>query len=144
MNNKPEQELIDSFIKYMKKIHQNKFKALNCNCKSHDNPDIKYRLNNETWAIEAKSYGTKDSPNAIHKVFGELLKETGRNENTKIGLLIPKTGAEYFRKGFRRIKKEKYIGFGKLIPVSIVFVFDAENEALEKYSWEDFYNNNEG
>lgn len=140
MSNKEwEQELIDEFVKKLKEICSD---VIMCNkkCRSQTFADVEFTFpDGRRWAIEAKSHCSGDAFNTRHKVFGNLLKETGRGnrDNCKMGILIPEDGVDFYQAGFKEIAREKYIGFGLLIPVSWVFTYD---DCGVKYtSWTSFY-----
>jgi hypothetical protein len=81
-NRKPEQDLIDAFVEALRASadHEISFDTLyNKNCKSKTYADIEFKSkSNVHWVIEAKSNDSSDAYNSVHKIFGELLKETGR------------------------------------------------------------------
>ncbi|MDB4195605.1 hypothetical protein N9651_01305 [Flavobacteriales bacterium] len=140
LRNTPEQDLIDSFVSQLKKgeIYQS-FELLHCNCNSKNYADIEFETLKEHWVIEAKSNKSGDAHNSAHKIFGELLKETGRNRDNvakkiKYGILIP--DFKFYQNKFRKINPDKYIGFGKLIPIDTVFVL--ADEKINRYSWKEF------
>jgi len=97
--------------------------------------------------IETKSHHSEDARNGVHKLFGELLKETGRKRkvDAKFGVLIPsdsfngKDGEEFYRSRFKKIKRDKYLGFGCLIPVNYIFVCSNKNKEVKVFNWIDFY-----
>ena len=81
-NRSPEQNLIDLFVEALNQ-HENeeiKIKILhNKSCRSQTFADIEFTsASGMRWAIEVKSNDSKDAHNTAHKIFGELLKETGR------------------------------------------------------------------
>ena len=142
-NRSQEQDLIDLFVESLqsqvskdieiKIIHNKK-------CRARNFADIEFiSKTGILWLIEAKSNESSDAPNTVHKIFGELLKETGRENRSdfKIALLIPEGSKEYYSKAFQAIKKEKFIKFGELIPVEIVFTFGASG--VDTISWEALY-----
>lgn len=108
--------------------------------------------------IEAKTHHTKDSANTINKIFGQLLKETGKRtidpENECYGILFPsesstwidgkgKTenrpgGLNYYRKGFSRINEKIFKKYGKLVGVKYVFCFSSSDKKLDIYEWDNF------
>ena len=111
--------------------------------------------------LEAKSHHSLDSPNTINKIFGQLLKETGKPKTSparcgqhSFGVLIPAdtcewrangqlhtrgSGDEYYRRGFRRIDRNVYIEFGTLVDAKFVLSFSVSKNALSLYSWQGFY-----
>lgn len=91
------------------------------------------------WAIEAK-YGSKtDRPNEVHRLFGNLLRETGRERPAacQFGLLLPGQLEEYYRNGVNRIPRCKFLAFGDLVPVARVYVLDADS--VRYGNWGQFY-----
>lgn len=154
MNDNPEQHLVNEYVKYLTNENDNII-LINKNCKSKQYADLEYIDNKVLWVIEAKSHKSKDAYNSIHKLFGELLKETGRErisdnkllfKTIKYGLLIPgdvydytnKSGIMFYKKHFLEIKKDKYIQFGKLIPINDIFIFDIYKNELVKKTWSEF------
>lgn len=126
-----EQELIDGFVQKLRGLYDD-LDMHNSRCRSKEFADIEFTLpNGQRWAIEAKSHRSADRFNTIHKIFGELLKETGRDnrENCKIGVLIPfdEGGPNFYMNGFNEIERAKFIRFGGLIPVRHVFTYDDDD-----------------
>lgn len=131
--------------------------------------DIELVLNSVEWnphvpevrlIIEAKSHHSKDSANTINKVFGQLMKETGKrswNENKKscLAILIPAdrgtwkdskkknvnrpSGIEYYQEGFSRINPVIFQQYGDLLRARYILVYSVEEEALSVFSWNGFY-----
>jgi hypothetical protein len=132
-NRRPEQDLIDRFVTWLKITEGTEY--ICANCKTQTNADVEYRLaNGEYWVIEAKSHDSSDKYNTAHKLFGELLKETGRARAEKqvhIGVLIPTEGRDFYAKCFRAIARDKFIAFGELIPVATVFLCDQNGKVTE-------------
>lgn len=128
-----EQEFLNSFVKTFSKTE--KIEILHNNCRSKkNNPDLKFRWNDAIWFVEAKISTNDDKYNAVHKLFGELLKITGiktDEKNIKYGLLID--NKEFFSSHFKYINSAKFITFGKLIPIEKIFVY--ENGNIEQYTW---------
>lgn len=126
-----EQELINSFIGSTKFTSEFKnVSIINNRCKSKNYADIEFTCNikkggNQLWRIEAKVHTNGDRHNTVHKIFGELLKETGRiapqNTEVKYGILI--SDFEFYSRKYSIIDKRKFIAFGELIPVSLVIVW---------------------
>lgn len=51
--------------------------------------DIQYvDKNGIEWFIEAKSFKSPDKNNAVHKIFGELLKISGLEKNAKMFSMV--------------------------------------------------------
>ena len=44
----------------------------------------------------------------------------------------------FYKKHFREINKDKYIQFGKLIPINDIFIFDINKKELVKKTWSKF------
>ena len=72
-NRKPEQELVDRFVKvWGAKVK----KWINTRCKSRKHADVEFLTHeNEHWVIEAKSNDSGDAYNTVHKLYGEHLKK---------------------------------------------------------------------
>lgn len=149
-NKTPEKDLVDKFKNLIGYDVEFSIKhEINFNCKSKNCADIEYLSNSDRYfVIEAKSHHSSDGHNSVHKIFGELLKETGRSRGDKeitYGILIPKDyynkkdGIGFYRKGFNEINRKKYIGFGKLIPISYIFVCSQKLSSIDVYTWESFY-----
>lgn len=143
-----EQQLIDRFII---ELNENRFfdkyDIINNNCKSKNHADIEMHVEingkRELWRIEAKVETNADKHNSVHKIFGELLKETGRHVDDGIvvryALLL--SDFEFYCKRFSKIERSRFIGFGKLIPVHCVFVFE-KNGNFRKINWSDLHADN--
>lgn len=139
----PEQDLINQFIKIIKTSNPDirPIRILNENCRAKKTADIEFETEKFHWIIEAKSNNSGDAHNSVHKLFGELLKETGRERKGKSNLilkyaiLIP--DGSFYQKKLHLIEREKYMGFGKLIPVDSVFLIEKGN--LKRYTWSGFY-----
>ncbi|UST82143.1 hypothetical protein [Pseudomonas siliginis] len=139
----PEQDLIDEFIGHLNvhvdddlKIHT----LFNTDCKSKTLADIEFKsVSNIHWVIEAKSNDSADRHNTVHKIFGELLKETGRKGRVDFrhAILIPLESVKFYSRAFQSIKREKYIGFGNLIPIDTVFM--SSIEGISQLSWAALY-----
>lgn len=133
-------------------------------------PDVELALNREYWVgdfpdyllLEAKSHHSKDAPNTINKIFGQLLKETGKKTEARLGagryclgVVFPEESAEwtddngkrfsqpsgpkYYRSGFNRIDRGKYVAFGELVDARFVLSFSMDVNILRIYKWADFY-----
>lgn len=144
----PEQDLIDDFVATLKistdsDISKKSGTFINTKCRGRGNDeyaDVEYISDSGThWVIEAKTNKTNNFPNEIHKVFGNLLKETGRDnrEKSKYAILIPEDAEGDFRNGFMKIDHQKYIEFGKLIPINSVFLYG--NSGITKKTWSELY-----
>lgn len=145
MNKKTEQELIDNYKAELEKegcidcsIYEPKF---NCYSKKK-NADIQYvDKNGIEWFIEAKSFKSPDKNNAVHKIFGELLKNTGLEKNCKnvrYGILID--DFNFLNDHLESIPKEKLEKFAEIIDCKNgITVFVKENEGkTTKKNWNDF------
>ena len=101
-------------------------------------------MSGQRWAIEAKYGSRSNRSNEVHKLFGDLLRETGRDhrQNCKIGLLFHHDMENYFRRGVNRIASQKLEQFGHLVPVQAVFVFSPA--VITKKTWRQFYNGGSG
>lgn len=153
-----EQGLVTSFLALVKRSE--KFSvARMINTRSRDtkdHADIEYIASNgEYLVIEAKSNETQDAPNTVHKVFGQLLKECSKSQRREtadpaLAILIPddmptdpkapkEKGGDYYRRRFREILPEKYLGFGTLVGAKYVFLC-SRGHYVKVYTWEGFYN----
>jgi hypothetical protein len=142
-NRRPEQELIDTFVDAMHGHDHGELKIAvlhNKNCKSKSLADIEYTSEaGIRWVIEAKSHDSGDKHNTVHKIFGELLKETGRTNRVdcRHAILIPQDGLAFYSRAFQSIAREKFVGFGKLVPIETVFIFGSSG--VSQFSWENLY-----
>jgi hypothetical protein len=127
-NQAPEQNLINEFIEHMRNQADENLcidELYNSKCRSKTFADIEFLSKSKLhWVIEAKSNDSKDRHNTVHKIFGELLKETGRanRENCRHAVLIPESAIGFYSRAFQSINREKFIGFGVLIPIDTVFL----------------------
>lgn len=127
-NRTPEQDLIEQFVAHLREYHDESLCIkilLNANCKSKSQADVEFiSKDNLHWVIEAKSDESKDKHNTVHKIFGELLKETGRTNRAdcRHAVLLPDSALKFYSRAFQSIAKEKFIGFGELIPIDTVFL----------------------
>ena len=142
MNKKTEQELIDNY-----KAELEKEDCIDCSinfdCNSRKkHADIQYvDKNGVEWFIEAKSFKSPDKNNAVHKIFGELLKNTGLEKNCKnvrYGILID--DFDFLNDHLESIPKEKLEKFAEIIDCKNgITVFVKENEGkTTKKNWNDF------
>ncbi|MGN4673194.1 hypothetical protein [Bacillus cereus group sp. MYBK225-1] len=162
MNKKPELQLINKF-KYI--LEANDFvdykQDKNFGRNSLVFADIEFlSTEGEYFVIEAKSHHSKDAYNSYHKLFGELLKETGKNKpirdgygkNLSLAILIPtdscdyegvtsESGTSFYRRQFKNIPLANYIGFGELVSVKYVFACSEEANKIQMYTWSGFYKN---
>lgn len=126
----PEQELVNQFISHIQQCSDTHValdtqRLINSNCKAKQLADIEYFSKDGThWVIEAKSNDSADKHNTVHKIFGELLKETGRSgrDAPNYAILIPESAVDFYSRAFQKIAREKFIAFGSLIPVTQVFL----------------------
>ncbi|MCH4810433.1 hypothetical protein [Vreelandella neptunia] len=142
-NRTPEQDLIDQFLRHLE-THADEdlrvAKIINKNCRSKTYADVEFESASKLhWVIEAKSDDSKDRHNTVHKIFGELLKETGRTnrDSCRHAILIPSNAVKYYSGAFQSILREKFLGFGKLIPIDTVFI--SSETGVGQLSWEGFY-----
>ncbi len=142
-NKSPEQKLIDLFIQTLNNHSESQLQIEtlhNSNCKSKTFADIEFlSKEGDTWAIEAKSNDSSDKYNSVHKLFGELLKETGRNnrDSANICLLISNESKSFYSRLFQSIKRNKFIEFGNLIPITHVFTLDSSK--ISTLTWTELY-----
>lgn len=128
--------------------------------------DVELQLNADLWPsgmpnhliLEAKTHHTKDSPNTINKIFGQLLTEASKlrkKESYCLGILIPTDGAEwidskqklnrrrsgidYYRTAFNRIKANLFSEYGELVDAQYVLAFSVKKQALSVFGWNEFY-----
>ena len=142
-NRTPEQDLINEFVAHLEKHLNENVKIqsiINTNCKSRKFADVEFKsATNLHWVIEAKSNESKDRHNTVHKIFGELLKETGRTNRSdcRHAILIPESAVNFYSWAFQSIDREKFLGFGKLIPIDTVFTSSATS--VGQLTWESLY-----
>lgn len=157
-NNQPELHLINKFKEILVRnryVDDSKLQNFGRNTKKY--ADIEFvSVDGDYFVIEAKSHHSRDAHNSYHKLFGELLKETGKNESTRnsygeklsFGILIPADpctiltnteGATFYRNHFKNIPLEIYVGFGKLVRLKYVFVCSEIDNYVKQYTWEGFY-----
>lgn len=100
-NRTPEQDLINEFVAHLSLHEDEELKistVINTNCKSKKFADVEFKsATNLHWVIEAKSDDSKDKYNTVHKIFGELLKETGRANRSECrhAILIPESAVQF-------------------------------------------------
>jgi hypothetical protein len=144
-NRTPEQDLIDVFITHLNQ-HADDTVAIDSNCVINTRcrikkfADIEFKSKAKLhWVIEAKSDDSKDRHNTVHKIFGELLKETGRENrsNCRYAILIPESSVEFYSRAFQSIDRKKFLGFGKLIPIETVFTSAATG--VRQLTWGALY-----
>lgn len=168
MRNSPEASLIASFRQFV--IDQQLVAEIDCHFggDSNDRADVELCIDVTAWPegmprrilLEAKSHNSTDAPNTINKIFGQLLKETGKSIRNSwesssfcLAILIPidgincvqhgkplkrGSGVEYYRRGFRRIPQDIFNAFGVLVNVRYVFAYSESNRSLNVYLWSQF------
>lgn len=142
-NRTPEQDLVNNFVQHLR-THEDpaiRIKSLlNSNCKAKKLADVEFESDAGLhWVIEAKSNDSLDKHNTVHKIFGELLKETGRTNRAdcRHAILIPEGAVDFYSRAFQSIAREKFVGFGRLIPVSTVFL--SAPSGIRQLTWEGLY-----
>jgi hypothetical protein len=142
-NRKPEQDLIDAFIVALNNENDPEIKVrelINSKCRAKKFADIEYVSDSGLrWVIEAKSNDSSDAHNTVHKIFGELLKETGREnrDNSRFAVLIPESGVSFYSRLFQSICRVRFMGFGDLIPVHSVITYGCSG--IRRISWQELY-----
>jgi hypothetical protein len=122
--------------------------------------DVEYLSNSDEYLIiEAKSHESKDAYNTRHKIFGQLLKEHGKNSPSRkehsssiaLGVLIPKdktssgksntkkSGYDFYRDGYSDIPEIMFSGFGELAKVKYVFLCSVKDKTVDVYTWAGFH-----
>jgi hypothetical protein len=127
-------------------------REINFDCKSRDHADVEYvSATGRHFVIEAKSHHSKDRDNGAHKIFGELLKETGRNPNrgadgTPVFAILltddpweHRRGEAFYRRKFQTIDESAYLSFGRLVKAEYVFLAEASSSTVRAFSWAGFY-----
>jgi hypothetical protein len=172
VRNSPEASLIASFRHFV--LEKRLVAEAQCHFDGddEDHADVELHLIQSAWPqempqgilLEAKSHHSTDAPNTINKVFGQLLKETGKSNRPSraessfcSGILIPidgiersegrKTlrrgsGVDYYRRGFQRIPQPIFEKFGVLVDARYVFAYSEMQRALHVYSWSGFHVSN--
>lgn len=126
--------------------------------------DVEYLSNSgEYLIIEAKSHESKDAYNTRHKIFGQLLKEHGKNSPSRkiysssivLGILIPKditssgksstkkSGYDFYRDGYSDIPEAMFSGFGELAKVRYIFLCSVKEKTVDVYTWIGFHRGEE-
>lgn len=142
-NRTPEQDLINQFVAHLQQHADNNIKInsiINFNCKSKKFADVEFKSRtNLHWVIEAKSDDSSDKHNTVHKIFGELLKETGRinRSDCRHAILIPESAVAFYSRAFQSINRQKFLDFGKLIPVDTVFTSSVTG--VSQLTWQSLY-----
>jgi len=142
-NRSPEQDLIEEFIGHLRQSDNDDLcieKMINSNCRSKKYADIEYESKAKLhWVIEAKSNDSKDKHNTVHKIFGEVLKETGRTNRSdcRHAILIPESAVGFYSRAFQSIDRGKFMGFGNLIPIDTVFT--SSSTGVRQLTWQQLY-----
>lgn len=124
--------------------------AINFNCKAKSRADIEYVSESGVHlVVEAKSHHSEDRHNGAHKLFGELLKESGRRRETKSPIVYAialtgdpyagTRGVDFYRGKFAEIDSDVFCAFGVLANCKYVFVAFERPQRVEVYSWTGFY-----
>jgi hypothetical protein len=135
-------------------------KAINIGSDGASYSDVEYLSNSDEYLIiEAKSHESKDAYNTRHKIFGQLLKEHGKNSPSRqeheavlaLGVLIPKdatssgksnskkSGYDFYRDGYSDIPEKIFSGFGELAKVKYVFLCSIKDRNVDIYTWTGFH-----
>lgn len=142
-NRAPEQNLIDEFVVHLRNHDDDNIRIaelFNSNCRSKKFADIEFEsITKLRWVVEAKSDDSKDKHNTVHKIFGELLKETGRTNRAECrhAVLLPESATEFYSRAFQSINREKFLGFGALIPIDTVFL--CGSSGIKQLTWAALY-----
>ena len=143
-----EQSLVDDFVLALQGVRDCGL-LIQCihnkDCKSLDFADVEFTAKSgQRWAIEAKYGAPNNKQNEVRKLFGDLLRETGRcyRQECNVGLLLHQDTECYFRQHVKLIPRKKFIQFGSLIPVQAVFVFSPTEVKCK--TWMEFYDGNPG
>lgn len=135
-----------------------------------DKADVELVLVSERWSsiefnkiyIEAKSHHSTDSQNTINKIFGQLLKETGKRSidrsNECLAIVFPAenaewidnkknrvtkiSGVDYYRRGFSRINPNVFKDFGVLVGAEYIISYSTCSKVLDIYKWATFLDSN--
>lgn len=138
-----------------------------------DKADIELCLSTNRWPqdfpkwlfVEAKSHHSTDAPNTINKIFGQLLKETGKSrcdradKESALAIAFPSeagawknkknrqikmpSGEAYYRQGFLRIDRPVYEAFGELVKAKYVLSFSETERRLRVFDWVGFLDGDE-
>ena len=142
-NRTPEQDLVKQFIKHITNHSDHSLKikeVVNTNCKARKFADVEFiSTTGLSWVIEAKSNESKDKHNTVHKIFGELLKETGRTNRSDCchAILIPDSAVNFYSRAFQSIDRKKFLKFGEIIPIDTVF--SSGEAGVSQLIWEALY-----
>lgn len=161
-----EKELIDGFGRFLIDQDLIDWNGSHFAGDSSQNADVVLSLQPGKWPgvgvekiyIEAKSHHSEDSQNTINKIFGQLLKETGKRkfdrEKECLAVLFPYErgewegrgkkivkrikGEDYYRRGFSRIEKQVFISFGELVGAKYILSFCSTSSSLRIFEWSNF------
>lgn len=142
-NRTPEQNLIDEFVAHLRNHVDDNLRIAelyNSKCRSKKFADVEFEsMTKLRWVIESKSDDSKNKHNTVHMIFGELLKETGRTNRVKCrhAVLLPERAIGFYSRAFQSIDREKFIGFGALIPIDTVFV--SGPSGVKQLTWAALY-----
>jgi hypothetical protein len=134
-----EQYLIDGFVTALRAHTDPNLRLnelINDNCRARNFADVEFKSESKIhWVIEAKSDESGDRHNSAHKIFGEILKETGRTnrQDCMHAVLIATNAVHFYSKKFQCIDREKFVGFGNLIPIDTVFT--CETGVIQQLTW---------
>lgn len=174
MRRDPEAQLIDSLRLFLEKKNLINASESHFGRDNDERADIELVLNRAMWPVgmptkillEAKSNHSTDSANTINKLFGQLLKETGKvsrdawtSSSFCLGVLIPSdpgewetlkgkkkkagSGLDYYREGFSRIPRHIFDAFGGLVNARYVFSYSESLKSLSVFTWSGFRNSEE-
>ncbi|GAB3807086.1 hypothetical protein [Virgibacillus kimchii] len=164
MRQYPERDLIQGFESIMKQ-NENVDMTMPTNFGNNTTilADIEYvSSTGEYMVIEAKSNHSRDAHNSVHKLFGELLKETGKNkvnrlqgdQKASLAVLIPEdastrdgvtknSGYNFYKRHFNNIPHDIFEKFGELVNARYVFIYSKRDNCVKQYSWIGFYQGEE-
>ena len=174
MRRDPEAQLRESLRLFLEKKNLVDTSKCHFGGDNDERADIELLLNRALWPVgmpakillEAKSNHSTDSANTINKLFGQLLKETGKASRNKwasssfcLGILVPSDGGEwetrngkkkkagsgldYYRVGFSRIPRHIFDAFGGLVNARYVFAYSESLQCLSVFTWSGFRNSEE-
>lgn len=151
-----EQDFIDKYVEEV--LCKNEcIEIVNKGCRAKKYADLEYldKSTKTLWRIEVKTSDSPGSLDSVHKIFGELLKNTSfkntanSDYSVKYGLLLDskrlrnknddfnKRNQNNFQKQIiRSFSHDRLQKFGEIVPIESVFIFDGEN--VHKLSWDDF------
>ena len=138
-----EKYLIDGFVAALRAHTDPNLRIkelINDNCRARNFADVEFKSESSIhWVIEAKSDRSGDRHNSVHKIFGEILKETGRTnrQDCMHAVLIPTNAVQFYSRKFQCIDRGKFLGFGKLIPIDTVFT--CATGVIQQLTWSELY-----